>query len=316
MPLYDVPIDKLYSYCPPLTKEPDFDAFWSQTLEDASKIPLEVTSTPIDYPVCNAQIFDLRYTGWGGARIGAWYIRPDGEGHFPAIVCYHGYSLHRGYPHIFFPWILQGYAVLSVESRDHGVSTDTMKYSSGHTTGWMTKGILNPKEYFFRASYVDCIRALDVLEAFPEIDMSRVAVHGFSQGGGLSLVVAALDHRPALAMSDMPFLSHFERATDMAIRGPYLEIADFIRHFPIHEQTVFRNLSYFDNMNLASRVLCPTLLSAGLVDDICPPSSVFAAYNRLECVKDIKVFRYHNHEDIPAHWRTKFTWANKYLKDS
>ena len=99
----------------------------------------------------------------------------------------------------------------------------------------------------------------------------------------------------------------------MAARPPYTEISDFIRVYPEHERRVSRTLSYFDNMNLAPRIQCPTLVSAGLVDDICAPSSVFAMYNWLQCEKEIEVYRYHNHEDIPVHWRSKLAWAQKYL---
>jgi len=72
-------------------------------------------------------------------------------------------------------------------------------------------------------------------------------------------------------------------------------------------------LSYFDNMNLAPRVRCPTLISVALLDDVCPPSGIFAAYNRLECPNELAIYRYHNHEDIPAHWCRKLHWAEQYL---
>lgn len=314
MPIFDKPLEQLRQYRPSLTREPDFDAFWQATLAKAAEIPLQATFTPYDYPVRNATIYDVRYTGWNGARIAAWYIRPQGPGPFPALVVYHGYSGSKGQPHNHFLWVLQGYAVLAVDTRGQsGFSTDPTVYSTGHIKGWMTAGILDPQEYYYRGAYVDCVRALDVLATRPEVDMTHVGLTGGSQGGGLSLAVAALDRRPVVAMADIPYLCHFERAVDMALRMPYLEISDYIKQYPEHERQVWRTLSYFDNMNLAPRIQCPTLISVGLVDDICAPSSIFATYNHLECEKDIAIFRYHNHEDIPAHWRTKFAWAQTYL---
>jgi len=314
LPIFDMSLEELRAYRPPLTCQPDFASFWQETLTLGRQGPLDATFTPYDYPLRNATLYDVRYTGWNGARIAAWYIRPSGPGPFPAVVVYHGYGGSKGHPHHHFVWTLQGYAVLAVDTRGQsGASTDPTPYSSGHVKGWMTAGILDPQEYYYRGAYVDCVRALDVLATRPEVDMAHVALTGMSQGGALTLAVAALDPRPVLAMPEMPYLCHFQRAVDMAMRMPYLEISDYIRAYPEHEAQVWRTLSYFDNMNLAPRVRCPVLMSVGLIDDICPPSSVFAAYNRLECEKEMAVFRYHNHEDVPAHWRTKLAWAGRYL---
>jgi len=314
MPLYDKPIEELRVYKPPLTREPDFDAFWQTTLDQARTIPLEATFKPADYPVKTPQVFDVRYTGWNGARIAGWYIRPLGAGPFPGIVVYHGYSGSRAQPHNHFVWAALGYAVLAVDTRGQsGESTDPTVYSSGHVKGWMTAGILDPQEYYYRGAYVDCVRALDVLATRPEVDMQRVGVTGGSQGGGLSLAVAALDARPKACMADIPYLCHFERAVDMAVVMPYLEISDYVKIYPHRERQVFRTLSYFDNMNLAPRIRCNVLMSCGLQDDCCPPSTAFATYNHLTCNKELKVYRYHKHEDIAAHWREKFIWAERYI---
>jgi len=314
MPLFDLPLAELRTYQPPLTREADFIPFWQRTLAEAAQIPLEATFTPADYPLRNATLYSVRYTGWQGARIAGWYIRPQGEGPFPAVVVYHGYGGSRGEPYQHFVWTLQGYAVLAVDTRGQsGDSTDPTPYTSGHERGWMTAGILDPQEYYYRGAYVDCVRALDVLATRPEVDMGHVALTGISQGGGLTLAVAALDHRAVVAMADVPYLCHFERAVDIAVRMPYLEISDYLKRHPQHERQAFRTLSYFDNMNLAPEVRCPTLISVGLQDDICPPSTIFATYHRLQCPKELAIYRYHNHEDIPAHWRTKLEWAQRYL---
>jgi cephalosporin-C deacetylase len=315
--LYDFPLPKLREYRPPLTRQPDFANFWAETLAQA-RGPLNADVKPIDYPVPEVSVYDVRYDGFGGARVGGWYILPSTASAgdpLPTMVFYHGYSGSRSEVYNYMPWALQGYAVFAIDVRGQsGTSTDTGQYSTGHVRGWMTQGILDEREYYYRGVYVDCVRALDFVSAQPEVNVTRLGITGGSQGGGLTLAVAGLDRRPALAMADVPFLCHFERPLDISDKYPYREIADFIRRYPGTDERVFRTLSYFDGMNLAADIACPTLVTVGLEDMVCPPSTVFAAYNRIPALKRIDVFRYFAHEVPGAHSVTKFRWANYYLR--
>ena len=314
MPLYDKPIEELVDYRPALTSEPDLDRFWSETLQESQIAPLNAQLTQVDYPLRGVRVFQASYDGWQGARIAAWYLLPEGEGPFPALVQYHGYSGYKQDAFHYALWALQGYAVLAVDVRGQsGDSTDPAQYSGGHVKGWMTQGIMDPAEYYYRGVYVDCVRALDLLCEQPEVDAEHIGLMGVSQGGGLTLAVAALDSRPVLAMPEVPYLCHFRRAVDMAARMPYLEISDYIRRYPKRAGQVWKTLSYFDNLNLAARIRCPVLIDVGLQDDICPPSSVYAVYNQIKAEKEIKVFPYHNHEAVEPLWEDKLRWVHHYL---
>ena len=315
MAIFDLPLDDLKTYNPPLTKQPDFDNFWQETLEAAASQPLNPHLEPVAYPVPEIQAFAARYAGWQGAGIAAWYLRPVSDEEFPALIFYHGYKNSKVGIYTYLPWVLQGFAVLAVDVRGQpGGSIDTATYSTGHAKGWMTKGILDEREYYYRGVYIDSVRALDFLAARDEVDMSRVGLTGFSQGGGLSLAVAALDDRPALIMPGMPFLCNFERPLEISKQYPYWEFADYIRHYPDRAGRVFRTLSYFDNLNLAEWINCPALFSVGLMDELCPPSTVFEGYNRLSVTKEIAVFPYHQPERPETHRETQLRWANKYLR--
>ncbi|MEN6478005.1 MAG: acetylxylan esterase [Anaerolineales bacterium] len=314
MSLYDLPLDELRVYDPPLTREPDFASFWDATRAEGRETPLNATVTPVSYPVLRVRPYEVFYDGWRGARICAWYVVPEGDGPFPAIVQYHGYSGAKHDLYECLSWAGQGYAVMTVDTRGQsGNSSDPGQYTGGHVKGWMTLGVLDPEEYYYRGVFIDCVRALDWLCTRPEIDTQHIGITGMSQGGALTLAVAALDHRPVLAMPEMPYLCHYKRAVDIAERDPYLEIAEYLRRYPERYDQVWRTLSYFDNMNLAEWIQCPTLCSVGLQDDICPPSTVFAAYNKITATKDMAIYRYHNHAQVPAHWELKFHWAHHYL---
>ena len=315
MAIIDLPLEELRVYEPDRTAASDFDAFWSETLAEQAEVPLDVRVERVDYPAVGADVYRVMYDGWHGARICGWYLVPHGEGPFPGLIQYHGYSGSKGDVHAYLMWALQGYAVFAVDVRDQsGDSTDPGPYSSGHVTGWMTKGISDKEEYYYRGVYVDCVRALDVMAERPEVDASHIGLMGGSQGGGLTLAAAALDTRPAVALPEIPYLCHFRRALDVVATMPYQEIAHYIKLHPDREEQVWHTLTYFDNLNLAGRVRCPVLMDVGLQDDICPPSTIFAVYNHLACPKELKIYPFHKHESVEAHWEHKLRWAHRHLK--
>jgi cephalosporin-C deacetylase len=142
----------------------------------------------------------------------------------------------------------------------------------------------------------DAARAVETLRGRPEIDPARIAVTGGSQGGGLTLAAAALVPDVAAAMPDVPFLCHYRRATEITASHPYEEISKYLAVHRDHEEQVFRTLSYFDGVNFAPRIRARTLVSIGLMDEICPPSTVMAMYQHLGCEKALRVYRYNHHE--------------------
>jgi cephalosporin-C deacetylase len=128
------------------------------------------------------------------------------------------------------------------------------------------------------------------------VDKTKVAVTGGSQGGGITLAAASLVPDLALALPDVPFLCHYRRATELIDTDPYNEIARYCKNHRDKVETVFNTLAYFDGMNFAARARAEALFSVGLMDTICPPSTVFAAYNHYAGKKDIRIWPFNNHE--------------------
>jgi cephalosporin-C deacetylase len=162
--------------------------------------------------------------------------------------------------------------------------------------GSMTKGILDPKHYYYRRVFTDAVRAIEAARSQPDVDASRIAVAGGSQGGGITIAAAGLVADVVAAMPDVPFLCHYRRATEIVDTYPYREIAEYCHVHRDQVETVFHTLSYFDGVNFATRAAASTLFSVGLMDQICPPSTVFAAYNYWAGEKGIKVYPYNGHE--------------------
>lgn len=305
MPSIDWPLSKLVDYQPELTCEPDFDAFWETTLGEARRIDLAPVLNVVDYPIKGVQVHELSYAGFDGHRVNGWYLLPRGTaGPVPTIICYHGYSGSAGVVNQHLPWVMMGLGVIAVDTRGQGGQTgDLGGYHNGTITGWMTQGLLDPYDYYYRRAYTDCVRAIDFAATREELDLSHLCVTGGSQGGGLTLAVAGLDRRVKVVMPDVPYLCHYQRAIDIAAAGPYQELQKYFAKYPAHYELALRTLSYHDGMNLASRInpRAKMLCSVGLWDDVCPPSTVFAAYNNCpvptgQGSKEIAVYPFNKHE--------------------
>lgn len=321
----DLPLHELQTYRPAQTAQPDFAQFWIDTLREAAQQPLNVARTPLDLPYRNVCLLQMTYAGWGGTDIVGTYVTPAGNGPFPAVAMYHGYGSRR--PEVFhlLGWASQGYAILAIDIRGQsGESSDSSGYLSGHVPGYLTMGIGDPHDYYYRGVYIDAVRAVAVLAAQPEVDAQRIGVTGGSQGGALTLATAALyglagqsgvplAGQVRVAFAEIPFLCHFERAAILMDAGPYQEIGSYCRRSGAKVAQVFRTLSYFDCMNLTSHISVPTFVTLGLMDSICPPSTVFAAYNQIVAPREVFVAYFGEHETFPGVLDARTRWFATHL---
>ncbi|MFJ5226604.1 acetylxylan esterase [Streptomyces sp. NPDC088400] len=301
MPLTDLPLDQLHDYQAGIPAPAGFDAFWRETLAEARAVGEATSVTPCQDTLLTAfDVYDVRFPGWRGQPVAAWLTVPRGaEEPLPTVVKYIGYSGGRGLPtdHLVFP--AAGYTQLVVDSRGQG--HDTPDHGEGDGSQWyggfMTRGIEDPRHYYYRRLMTDCVRAVDAARALPQVDPERVVVQGGSQGGGLALAVAGLaGDLVAGVLTDVPFLCHFRRAVEIAPEGPYPEIAAYLRwHTRDDPERAFATLDHFDGIHFATRASAPALFSVGLMDPICPPSTVYAAYNGYAGAKDIRVWRFADH---------------------
>jgi cephalosporin-C deacetylase len=304
MAFFDMPLDQLQSYLPERREPADFDAFWARTLSEVRSHPLNPQFTPIDAGLRTIETFDVTFNGYGGQPIKGWLLLPKQRSQpLPCVVEYIGYGGGRGFAIDRLLWSSAGYAHLIMDTRGQGSAWtrgDTPDPepdgTNPHHPGFMTRGIAKPDTYYYRRVFSDGVRAVETAASHPAIDSNRIAVTGGSQGGGISIAVAGLLKTVGVAMPDVPFLCHYQRATEITDGYPYQEIVKYLVVHREQYETVFDTLSYFDGVNFAARAHAPTLFSVGLMDEICPPSTVFAAYNHYKGKKDIRVWRYNHHE--------------------
>lgn len=292
----DQKITELKAYLPERTKQPDHDEFWEQTITETRSKPLNARLAKIDYPINEINAYQISYHGFDETPIQGYYITPTTDQEkFPCLIFFHGYGGGKHSVSDYMKWLIQGYAVIAIDCRGQGRSGDYSHYSSDEMGSWVTKGILDKDEYYYRKVYMDGIRAIDFACNQPEIDQSRIGIMGGSMGGGITLAVAALDKRPALAIADVPNMCHLAQAIHEKSAGSLTIVENFLDKHPEYTEQVFTTLSYFDNLNLVEQIDCRVRVSVGLKDPICTPKSIFGVYNHIQAPKSIEVYPFAKH---------------------
>jgi cephalosporin-C deacetylase len=302
--LFDLPLDQLTTYRPVREEPDDFDAFWQATLDVARAARLPTDFQPAHPELRALEVFDVTFSGYAGQPIKGWLILPrHRSGPLPVVVEFVGYGGGRGLPSFWLTWAAAGYANFVMDTRGQGAAwvpgdtPDPDPIGSGpQVAGFMTRGILDVRNYFYRRVFVDAAMAVAAAREHAAIDPSKVVIAGGSQGGGIALAATALDGSAVAACIDVPFLCHFRRAIEITDELPYGELRSFLSVQRHRADEVFRTLSYVDGVNFAARARAPVLMSVGLMDTICPPSTVFAAFNHYAGPKQIKVWPFNGHE--------------------
>jgi len=234
---FDMPLEELRAYQPQREEPADFDDFWSGTLGAAREHPIDVTIEPVDNGLRMVETFDVTFRGFAGQPIRAWLVLPaDRRGPLPCVIEYIGYGGGRGMPVERITWAAAGFANLVMDNRGQGTwgpvggTPDAVPESEPAHPGYMTRGILDPADHFYRRLMTDAVRAVDAVHEIAEVDPARIAAYGRSQGGGLALAVAGLEPRIGTLLSDVAFLCHFRRATQITEAEPYGEIVRYLRY--------------------------------------------------------------------------------------
>jgi cephalosporin-C deacetylase len=302
MPLYDLPGEQLVNYMPHLVEPKDLDNFWATTLAEARANAKPPAFEPVECGLTLVDCFDVTYSGFGGDPVRAWLHLPAGAAApMPMVVRYLGYGGGRGLPHEVSPWPLAGYGCLTMDTRGQGSgwspgdTADPVGATPSHP-GFMTRGILDPDDYYYRRVYTDAVLAVELVRNHPMARADRIAVTGVSQGGGLTLAVSSLVPDLWAVMPDVPFLCDFPRGTQIADKDPYAEIVRYLSVHRDHVERAFSTLAYFDAAMLVRRATAPALFSVALMDTICPPSTVYAAYNSYSGPKEIVEYPFNDHE--------------------
>ncbi len=306
MPLsHDMPLAELRAYQGVNPKPADFDAFWERGLAEMRATDPQIELVPAHFQTTYADCFHLYFTGVGGARLHAKFVRPKQQTQpGPALLMFHGYSMNAGEWLDKLAYAAAGFTVAALDCRGQGGQSQDL----GGATGWTLHGHIvrglddAPEMLSFRQIFLDTAQLAAIVMAMPQVDETRVGATGASQGGGLTLACAALEPRIRRAAPIYPFLCDYQRVWEMDLdEGAYEELKSYFRRFdPRHEReaAIFTQLGYVDVQHLAPRIRAEVRLAVGLRDKICPPSTQFAAYNKISAPKSLDLYPEFAHEHL------------------
>ena len=288
---------------PPVTRQPDFDKFWQKTLKELKDIDPQYNVT-LQTEKCTDKmdLYLVEMKSLGNLTVRGWLEVPKGEGKYPTLLRVPGYRSDMKPLNKYDDMV-----IFSVNPRSHGNSDE----APGAPLDLWVRGLDDKNDYYYRGTFMDCIRAMDFLGQHSKVDTKRIAVWGGSQGGGLSFVVASLDKRVDFCIADVPFLCDMKlyfKTTRWQEIDDWLA-ADTKRNW----NTMLKTMSYFDTMNMTEKITCPVLMGIGLQDPVCPPSTSFASYNKIKSQKEYIIYPRAGHNLGPKHSEFGYKWLRKHF---
>lgn len=302
---FDYPLEEILTYQGISPKPFDFDNYWKEGLMEAKGKGVSATWVKADFSSPFAECYDLFFEGTGGARIYAKVLMPKKiQQKAPALLHFHGYSGASGEWTSYLGFVAAGFVVAALDCRGQGgVSEDFNGAKGSSLKSQIINGLLGPiTNLYFRHVFLDTTILTQIVMALPEVDANRVGVYGNSQGGGLALACAALVPEIKKVAIAYPFLCDYKRLWQMEqAKGEYWELRDYFQQMgsqPQLEEKLFLKLGYIDVQHLCSRIQADVLMGVGLQDTICPPSTQFAAYNKIASKKSYLLYPDQGHGNL------------------
>ena len=277
----------------PAVKEPeDFDAFWKAQREELNKVPvreLEKIEIPLQQKYAHLKdkviCFDVKVACSGSKPVSGHLCMPKNAKakSLPALVTFQGAGVLGAWQQP--EW---GEKAITLNINAHGIENGksynfyrNLPLGSGKLDSYFRSGTEDKDLYYYKGVYARVMRALDYVKSLPEWDGKNLLVYGASQGATQSIVAAAMDKQVTFCHAGVPALCDHSAA--YADRTPGWPQLAAIRKSQLNEpkKNLMKVLNYYDVIHFAKRVNCDIAVAAGLLDYVCSPTSVMAAYNNI-----------------------------------
>ena len=276
----------------------DFIQFWDKARADLASVPLDVKLTLLpdkcteltNVYQANIQNFKM------GSRVYGIVCIPKKPGKYPAILKVPGAGV-RGYSGDI---AMADLGIITFEIGIHGipVTMDAGVYADlGRTAldGYMFFNLDDRDKYYYKRVYLGCVRAIDFIYSLPEFDGTTLAVTGGSQGGALSIVTAGLDKRVKYLAAFYPALCDLTGYLSNRAGG----WPQMFREQKMATKEKIETSKYYDVVNFARNVKIPGFYSWGFNDVVCPPTSMYSAYNSITASKELYIMQETGHWQYP-----------------
>ncbi len=280
---------------PELTTPDDFPEFWRDTTGELATIHPAIETNPFlhePYPELTGS--SLRFQSLGHASIRGYTLGWRDERPRPLVIHAHGYG---GRAAIQWLWARSGLNVLGFDVRGFGESQGAVSRRS--RWGYMVTGIESPGTHVLRGAVCDYVRASEVGATLFGGRIKRTVFHGQSFAGALALMAEGVTQTASLLVAGVPTFGWHEGRHQLVQSGSATETRRFIETHPDRQQQVMRTLSYFDSMNFAPLIRCPTITGFGRRDPVVPAETVIAILNHLTCPRETMSLPV-SHTDEPA----------------
>ncbi len=305
MPIVDMPLEKLKEYQGRNPRPADFDAFWDASLAEMNSIDPKPVFTPYDFPSVIGECYDLTFTSTKNATIHAKFVKPKNcNGKVPAVLHFHGLSGQSANWKSLISYASQGFCIASLDCRGQGGDSEDVGGTLGttYTTPFVRGLDGKPEDLHCRDLFLDTAMLARIVMGLDYVDETRVGAMGGSQGGALTIACAALVPEIKLAAPVFPYLSDYKRVWEMDLaKGAYEGLRYYFKHFDVthaREEEIFTKLGYIDIQFLAPRIRAKVMMATGLMDTTCPPSTQFAAYNKMNTEKEVIIYPDFGHEEL------------------
>lgn len=268
----------------------DFDSFWQAKIAELDAVPMHVQLEPIDVGDPKVEYFKVTLDNIRGRRIYGQLAKAAGKSDLPALlqVQWAGvYSLHRD-------WVLgqarSGWLSLNISAHDLPIDQPNEFYaakSAKELNDYPGQGNDDRETSYFLPMFLSCRRAVDYLTQRPDWNQRTLVVHGGSQGGYQAIVTAGI--HPAVTAFAAAVPAGCDHTGRQAGRSPGWPNWAGRTWQGKDEQKMLATARYFDALNFATRVKCPSLVGVGLIDTVCPAEGVLATCNQLPAPKTIVI---------------------------
>lgn len=274
-----------------------FETFWRRVALEGEHLPIQYRREHFSADDTSThRVERLQWQGADGTDRYGWYAVPHGTiGILPGLLYMPGYGISTIAinDNIAFP------GIITLSPNLHGYPLEPNITYEPHL-GYLSTGIETPETYVYRRVLLDCLLAVRVLMAQPEVDDTRVYAGGLSQGGGLAVILAAWSPWVRAAIAEMPFMTYWEYLLGVpSLRYPIKELIDYFQHDPARRERALHTLQYYDTVHHAPFVRCPVQLSIGMKDPSIRVPVVFSLYEALQVQKRVIIYEQTGHDWTP-----------------